>query len=188
MDINLILQVSLLDVIITILLMWGVYKGYQRGFFVHALSLFVLIIGIFVSIKITQVISDYIIDRSTVPLLELPVILFGVLFTVMVFISHVSSDMIEKAVDKLEKNLTMRLLGVVFSTIKYLLFISIFLIFVYKLDASFNYLAPKEKERTKLYEPFMQFGPALFPYLRFDAKNPIPKTSDKEGLNTDTEI
>ncbi len=194
LSINVGIQFSIFDFLIFIAIVWGVYKGYKRGFIVHIISLFALITGIFIAIKMVDSIYLFLADKSTVPLTQLPVILFVILFLLIIFGTHIAADIIEKTVQSLEKKIIDRTLGVAFNIIKYMFFISIFLIFIQKIDNSAKFITNDEREASKLLSPFTKFASSVFPYLDFkithkqaflkdDGSKKVDKTNETKKTN-----
>ena len=54
---------SFLDIIIGILLVWGLYKGLKNGLFVELASLIALIAGIYGAIHFSYITGDYLAEQ-----------------------------------------------------------------------------------------------------------------------------
>jgi hypothetical protein len=52
--------------------------------------------------------------------------------------------------------------------------ISVFLIFVKRLDNNYGIVTEKEKERTMLFQPVSKLAPTIIPTLNFEVREAIP--------------
>lgn len=174
MDVDVDLHVSLFDFLIIGVLIWGTYKGYMQGVIVQTIALFALLAGVFIAAKLAMGFYNLLIDKSSVPLVNLPVIAFSLLFALVLYGTNYVAIAVLKQVASVPKNLYTKLLGAFFGALKYLVIASIFLIFVDRLDKSFTIIPTKEHERTKLFRPVVKFAPALIPKLKFEVREPMP--------------
>ncbi len=168
------LNISFFDFLIVIVLFWAVYRGYIRGAIVHSVSLLVLLAGIVISAKIGYTISDYMQDRSRIPLYNLPLIIFGFLFIVAVLGAHFTTQKVIGNIGKEPKGTTNRVMGVLVSVVKYLYLISVVLIFVYKLDSNLNFVNQNEKTKTVFFYKVLSIAPTTFKILIFPEIYPVP--------------
>ena len=185
MDIYIDAGVSLFDFLITIVLIWAVYRGYKRGSIIHSVALLVLLAGIVVSAKVSYMFYGFLADRSRIPLINLPVIIFAVLFVFSVIGAHFVANKVTGNVGKEPKGFTNKILGILVNVVKYLFMTSIVLIFIFKLDASFEFIHKNEKQRTKLYYPVLSIAPSAFKILRFPEINPVPIGKPEEVKRED---
>ncbi len=175
-DINL----SFFDVIIFSVLFWAIYRGYTRGSIIHSVALLVLVAGTVIAAKFSYFIYDFFTMRAKIPLVNLPVIIFSILFILAVLGSHFVANKVIGNIGKTPKGMTNRVLGIFVNLVKYLFMISIVLIFIFKLDASFNFIHKKEKERTNFFYPVLSIAPSAFRVLRFPEIDPVPLSKPKE--------
>ena len=172
MDVDVDLHISLFDFLILGVLIWGIYKGYLQGVLVQAIALFALMAGVFVSAKLSVAFYNSIIDKSTIALPNLPVIIFAIMFGFVAFFSNFVALRVQKEVMPVPKGMYSRGLGAFFGAVKYAFIISIFLLFINRLDQNFEIITATEKQRTKLYNPFLKLAPAAISGLRFHVKEP----------------
>jgi len=172
MDVDVDLHISLFDFLIIGVLFWGVYKGYLQGVLVQAIALFAMLAGVFIASKLSVAFYNSIIDKSTIALPNLPVIMFAIMFGFIAFFSNFVALKVQKEVTPIPKGMYSRVLGAFFSAVKYAFVISIFLIFIDRIDKNVGIITVKEKQRTKLYQPFLKLAPAAISGLRFRVKEP----------------
>jgi membrane protein required for colicin V production len=174
MEIYVDIGLSFWDFVISVILFWAIYKGYRRGAIVHSVMLLVLLAGIGIAAKLSYGIYDGVQDKARIPLYNMPVVVFGLLFGLAVIASHIIGNKVIGNIGKTPRGFTNRILGVAVSVVKYLFIISVSLILIYKIDINYEFISRDEKERTKLFYPVMNIAPSAFKILRFPEVNPIP--------------
>jgi membrane protein required for colicin V production len=175
MEIYVDIGLSFWDFIISVILFWAIYKGYRRGAIVHSVMLLVLLAGIGIAAKLSYGIYEGVQDKARIPLYNMPVTVFGLLFGLAVIASHIIGNKVIGNIGKTPRGFTNRILGVAVSVVKYLFIISVSLILIYKIDVNYEFISRDEKERTKLFYPIMNIAPSAFKILRFPEVNPIPE-------------
>ena len=174
MDVDVDFHVSLFDFLISGVLIWGMYKGYMQGVIVQAIALFALLAGVFICSKLSIAFYNSIIDKSMVALPNLPIIIFAIMFGFVGFFSNYVALKVQKEVMPVPKGMVARGLGAFFSAVKYAFIISVFLIFVDRIDKGVEggIITDDERRISKLYSPFLKLGPAAISGLRFNVKEP----------------
>jgi membrane protein required for colicin V production len=172
MDLNFDLHFSLLDFIIIIVLIWGIYKGYMQGFIVQTIALFTLLAGIYIAAVLAMGFYNLLIDKSAIPLRNLPVIAFSVLFGPVLYATNWVALNVLRQVSSVPQNMYKKVLGAFCGALKYLFILSIFMIFIDRLDSSFQILTQNEHKRTNLFGPVSKFAPTIIPKLKFEVREP----------------
>lgn len=166
MDIKVDTAVSFLDVFIVLVLIWAIYKGYKRGPVVHALSLLIIVIGIAVFGIVSESIAGFIRDRATVPMDNLHLYIFAILFMATAWLSNFVANKVEKGAAK-PKGIISIALGILVSVVKYLYILSITLLFFAQFDNSYNLVDDTEERRTKLYIAVKSIAPETIKTVSF---------------------
>ncbi|MDF1550909.1 MAG: CvpA family protein [Bacteroidales bacterium] len=174
---------SLFDFLIVLTIFFGIFRGYTQGFIVQAISLFALLAGIYIATGLSMGFYNLIVDKSNVPLRNLPVIVFSLLFAFVFFGSNWVGIYVKKLVISVPVNIYGRVIGAFFGAIKYLFVASIVLLFVDRLDSSFTIL--NKENDSKLYEPVLLFGPTIIPKLNFEIKTAQPIELEDITIDTD---
>ncbi len=187
MEVYVNIGLSFWDFLISVILLWAIYRGYRKGVIVHSVTLLVLLVGTAFSAKIGYGIFYTVQDRARVPLYNMPIVIFAILFVIAVFVSHFVGGKVMKNLGKPQLGFTNRMLGVGVNLIKYLFMISVCLILIFKLDSNYEFISKEEKARTKLFFPVMNIAPSVFRILRFPEVNPVPydKPSYMEEMQDD---
>jgi membrane protein required for colicin V production len=185
LEVNVNLRFSLFNFLIAGTLVWGMYKGYVQGFIVQTIAFFALLIGVFIAAKLSMAFYNVLVDKSTVSLRNLPVIAFSVMFGPVLFGANWAALYVLKQVSSAPKTIYTKILGSLFGGLKYLFIASIFLIFIYRLDKSFNIITDGEKEDAFMFKPVMNFSTSIMPVLEFDVRP--PKAEELDDFTTEPE-
>lgn len=183
MDID--LHLSLFDFIIVSVLIWGIYKGYLQGYIVQTIALFALLAGTYIAAKLSMGFYNLMVDRSETAIPNLPVVVFSVLFGFVLFASNYVALYILKQVASVPKDMYAKFLGSFFAMVKYLVIISVFLVFIKRIDNNYGIVTEREKERTLLFQPVSKLAPTIIPTLKFEVREPVPE--ELEDITFETE-
>ena len=89
----------LIDLVLIILLILAIIKGYQRGLIVGIFSLIAVIIGLAAAMKLSALVAGYIGEAINVSDEWLPVISFVVVFILVILLIRLGANMIQKTVE-----------------------------------------------------------------------------------------
>jgi membrane protein required for colicin V production len=167
---------SILDFVFILFIFFGIFRGYTQGIIVQTIALFVLLAGIYISAIVSMAFYETIVDKSNVPLKNLPVIIFSLLFAVVVFASNWVAIYIKKMVATVKVTIYSRVWGAFFGALKYLFIASVIFLFIQRLDQSFKLF--DEDSETRLFEPVAKFAPTVIPKLKFEIRQPAPMELD----------
>jgi len=187
--IEFVFKIRIFDFLVGGAIIWGIFKGYMQGFIVHAIAMLALIAGTFLSAKLALGFYNILVDKSTVPLINLPVIAFSLLFGLVLFGTNYTALKVHKQVANVPLTIYTRILGSFFGALKYLFISSVFMIFVDRIDLSFKIRTQSERDNAILYAPVLKFAPMIMPILHFDVRQATPvelddMTSDPERSNS----
>lgn len=185
MDVN--LHFSLFNFLIFVTMVWGIYKGYLQGFIVQTIALFTLLTGVFIAGKLAMGFYNILVDKSAVPLRNLPVIAFAVLFGPVLFGTNWVALQVLKQVSSTPRTIYTKVIGGFVGGLKYLVIASIFLIFVNRLDKSYHIITDEEKQDAFLFKPILKLSTTIMPVLEFDVRPPKAEELEDETTDPETE-
>lgn len=177
------------DMAIAVILLWGAYKGFTKGFVIQIASFAALILGIWGAYHFSGYTSDVIFKHSDNQ--YIPIISFAITFVAIIILIHLLARMLTKVIKSISMNIFNRLIGGVFGIALYAFIISVLLIIVNRVDQEFSFLPDEEINKSVLYTPLSQFAPKMFPYLKFnELRESLEKKKDikeKEQQNKNQE-
>jgi membrane protein required for colicin V production len=153
---------SFLDIVLGILLAWGLYKGLTNGLFVELASLVALIAGIYGSIHFSYIAGDYLSRNMDWDMSYIKVASFLITFIAIVLLVHFAGKLLTKIADFAMLGLLNKIAGGVFGALKVAIILGALLVFFEKATASFNFVNEETKKESILYEPVRDIGAFVF--------------------------
>jgi membrane protein required for colicin V production len=176
-----------IDVLITIIILWALIKGFRKGFIIELASLLALALGLFGAIKFADFTAAYLSENINLPEDYTPLIAFALTFVVIVIGVHFLARLIQGFVKMIALNIFNRIAGAIFSVCKVLLILSFILFFVESIDQSTQLIPRKTKQKSLFYYPLSAFAfdtmpkitnSSYFEYLKeefYEIKDAIPE-------------
>lgn len=140
--------ISIIDVLLVLVLIWAIFRGYKRGPVVHSLSLLVVLAGIAIFGLIASELADFIGLRWKGHINHLDIYIFAVLFSATLWLSHLVADKAEDASSVSMKKPINIILGILTSSVKYLYIVSIILLFI----SQSHILSMKQERKSRFYK------------------------------------
>jgi membrane protein required for colicin V production len=154
-----------IDLIIIILLILAVLRGFTDGFVKEVASLLALVLGIWGAIKFSSFTAAKLYDWFDMTGQYVGIISFIVTFIIIVVVIHFVGTLADKMVQAISIGFLNRILGMVFGLIKDVLILSVVFTVLNVIDARHPFL-PKEKiAESKFYMPISDIAPAIFPVI-----------------------
>ena len=147
----------LLDIILLVLLILAVIKGYQRGLIVGVFSLIAIIVGLAAAIKLSTVVAEYIGKAVKISDTWLPVISFAVVFILVVLLIRLGANMLQKTVEIALLGWVNRLGGILLYIAIYLTVYSVILFYVEQV----NLIQPATIQNSVSYTFIQPWGPRV---------------------------
>lgn len=163
---------TLLDIFIVVVLIIAAISGYMKGLIHQVTSLAALILGIFVAVKFTKLISPMVVQYIHLSENSAKISTFLVLFVIVLIGVHFAGKMLEKAFDDNELGNLNKLAGSVFAAIKWAFILSAIFVVLNLFNKSDKIISPSDAENSYLYKPISALAPAIFPYLKFNTEAP----------------
>ena len=156
------------DILFLIVFAYAIYVGFTKGLIIQIASLLALILGILGAIKFSGYVSIYLIQKFSMTGEYMPIISFALTFVIIVILVHLTARITEKLVEAVALGFVNRLLGVLFSLLKYAFIISVVLGLLNGINRRAQFLPQKQLQESHLYKPLSLLAPIIFPYLHFD--------------------
>ena len=167
------------DIILIVVLLFAIVKGYLRGFVVEIFSLLGLFLGIYLAVKTSPSIVASFFPDSQYAMAISAAVFIGV-FVLIMIITGLSAKILKKAIDLTMLGFFDNALGSLFGLIKWGLYLSIFIWLFGSIDVR---MPEKIVDESLLYPYIEMIGPYLFdilgsimPFLRdiFDFMDELP--------------
>ncbi len=153
---------SFLDIILGLLLLWGLWKGLKNGLLVEVASIIALVAGIYGAIQFSYITGNYLSARMEWNEQYINITAFIITFILIVLVIHILGKLLTKILDIAMLGLLNKLAGGLFGVLKMAVILGALLIFFDRLSDNVNLLNEKVKNESKLYQPLMQVGAFVF--------------------------
>lgn len=147
----------IIDLILGIIILIAIFKGYQRGLIIGLFSLVSVIIGLAAAMKLSTVVAGYIGEAVNVSDEWLPVISFAIVFIVVVLLIRLGANAIERTVEVVMLGWLNKLGGIIFYVAIYTVVFSVLLFYAEQV----NLVRPETIEKSISYSFVQPWGPRV---------------------------
>ncbi|MES2545318.1 MAG: CvpA family protein [Bacteroidota bacterium] len=154
-----------LDILLGVLLLYGLIRGIWNGFFVELASFVSLVIGIYVAIKFSHLMKTIIAGHVPWSPKTIQITAFILTFILVVIGISFLAKFLTTVANFASLGLINKLAGGIFGFLKSMLILSISLNFFLKINSS-NIFAKKETlENSMLFYPIQKIAAAIYPSI-----------------------
>lgn len=154
-----------IDLIIIVILIISVVRGFIDGLVKEVAALAALILGIWGAIKFSGFTSVKLYEWFDMSGQSVGIISFLVTFIIIVIVIHFIGILANKIVDAVSLGFLNRILGMVFGLLKSVLILSVFFVILNAINARRHFLPDKTIEESIFYNPVSDIAPAIFPII-----------------------
>jgi len=157
-----------LDIIVAIVIVYSIFKGYRTGFIKQLASLAGIVACILLSGKVSAMILPYLRNLGNIPDKLLEPAAFIAAFILIAAAFMLLGHMIQSILETIKLGFINRLAGAVLSLAKWMIIISLVFNLLIKMDEH-RVLFPADIENRSLSFKYIQpVAPAIAPYLKFN--------------------
>lgn len=147
----------ILDLLLAVVIILAVIKGFQRGLIIGVFSLVAVIIGLAAAMKLSIVVAGYVGEAVNVSDEWLPVISFALVFIAVVLLIRLGANAIERTVEIVMLGWVNRLGGVLLYAAIYIVVFSVLLFYAEQVDL----IRPETIEKSVTYSFIQPWGPKV---------------------------
>jgi len=147
----------ILDIIVAVILILAIIKGYRQGLIVALFSVIALIIGLAAALKLSVVVAGYIGKAVNVSDKWLPIISFAIVFLIVVLLVRLGAKFIQKTVELAMLGWVNRVGGILLYAALYILIFSVLLFYADQM----KFIRPETKIESITYSYIQPWGPKL---------------------------
>ncbi len=154
-----------IDIILAALLIFGLVRGFMKGFFVEVTSLVALAIGLYGAIHFSFITANYL--KNSVEWAEktIQIVSFAITFFIIVVLISFTGKLLTKIADTASLGIVNKIFGAAFGFIKIGLILSVVLIIFDKLNKAMPFVKEENLENSTLYTPVKNIAPMIFPSI-----------------------
>ncbi|SHG64403.1 membrane protein required for colicin V production [Salegentibacter echinorum] len=169
------------DIILALILLYGVVQGFFRGLLAEVASLVGFVVGIYAAIHFSYILSDFFSENLNWDTEYVNLIAFAITFILIVFIISLAGKILTKMAGFVALGIVNKLLGAAFGFIKIAFVTSVIIMFFAATNEDINLVEEESLERSQLYSPIKSIAPAILPSIIREAK-------ERDILNDDTDL
>ncbi len=154
------------DIVVGLILAFALFKGFKNGLIIELASLIALVLGLLGAIKFSDITAQFLsqyIQSDYIGLMA-----FIATFILIVIGVHLVAKVVDKLVSAIALGPVNRILGALFSLLKYAFILSVLVAVINGFDRDSKLLSKDMKAKSFLYQPISSIAPLVFPYLHFD--------------------
>ena len=172
---------SIIDIVLGALLLFGLIRGGIKGLFVEIASLLALVLGVYGAIHFSSFAADFLQSKVDWNEKTLNIVAFAITFVIIVLTISLAGKALTKLADFAALGILNKLLGGVFGALKIGLILSVLLMVFNKLNKTLPFIETQDLEDSVLYEPVKSLAPMVFPNLikSDDEQNDVAENTNK---------
>ncbi|MFS4454557.1 CvpA family protein [Maribacter sp. 2304DJ31-5] len=162
-----------IDIILGLLLIWGLWKGLKNGLFVEIASIIALVAGIYGAVHFSYITGNYLAAKMEWDAGYINITAFIITFILIVLIVHMAGKFLTKIADFAMLGLLNKIAGGIFGVLKVAVILGTIIIFFEKINANLNFMDEETKKTSTLYPPIKEIGGFVFDtVLKVDEREP----------------
>jgi membrane protein required for colicin V production len=156
---------SIIDIVLGALLLFGLIRGIMKGLFVEIASLVALVLGVYGAIHFSSFAAEFLESKVEWNEKTINIVAFAITFVIIVLAISLAGKALTKLADFAALGIINKLAGGVFGTLKIGLMLSVLLIVFHKLNNTLPFMEQDDLEESMLYKPVKSLAPLIFPTL-----------------------
>jgi membrane protein required for colicin V production len=172
---------SVLDIVLTVLILFGMIRGLMNGFFVEVASLVALVAGVYGAIHFSNYAATLIDENSKWDEKTVNIVAFAVTFIIIVLVIALAGKALTKLADFATLGIVNKLLGALFGALKVAIILSVFLNVFDSMNRAIPLTDEDSVKGSVLYVPVKSLIPMIFPII-LEKKKELEKSSEDEPL------
>ena len=184
---------AFLDIVIGLLLLWGLYIGLKNGLLIEIAAIIALVAGIYGAIHFSYIAGNYLSEHWQWNEKYINIAAFIITFIVIVVLIHMAGKLLTKVANIALLGLLNKIAGAIFGMVKVAVILGALFIFFDKTAVTSHLLSDKAKEDSALYEPVKEIGAFIFSKVlieigeekeRLEEENVEPSLQEQEEQPT----
>jgi len=152
-----------IDLLIAVPLLWGLVRGYMKGFIISISGLLALLLGLYGAILLSDKVGLYLAEEHGFEGPFMPVVAFSLVFLAIVVGVYFLGKFLERMIKLAALGLVNKLAGGLFGLAKAALLVSVLVLVLEKADHYFNFLPHDKLNESLLYQPIADITQEYFP-------------------------
>ncbi len=173
---------SIIDIVLGALLLFGLIRGLMKGLFVEVASLLALVLGVYGAIHFSYFVADFLEPKVDWDEKTMNIVAFAITFVIIVLAISLAGKALTKLADFAALGVFNKLLGAVFGALKIGLILSVILIVFDRMNNTLPFMEQEDLEESVLYKPVKSLAPMIFPTI---IKSEVEKNEEESSSESD---
>lgn len=156
---------SVIDIILGALLIFGIVRGFMKGLFVEIASLVALVAGVYGAIHFSHYVSDKLSDVVDWSEKYVNVAAFAITFFIIVLLVSLAGKAFTKLADFAALGILNKILGAAFGILKVGFILSVILIIFSHTNRNIEFVSQDKLNKSVLYAPIKGLATLIFPNI-----------------------
>lgn len=168
-----------IDIVLLIIILWFVYKGFKNGFVVELTTFLALILAIWGALKYGKLTGELLQEHLGLQGDYLPFLSFVVTFLVILVLVSIVGKLITRALHIAQLGILNRILGLFFALLKIGIILSLVVNGLDRINRSRAFISQETINNSYLYQPLNGFAEKIYKFSNehFDeVKDKIDRT------------
>jgi len=163
---------SIIDIVLAALLLFGFIRGLFKGLFVEVASLLALVLGVWGAIHFSGFSADFLEPKVDWSEKTINIVAFAITFVAIVLAISLAGKALTKLADFAALGIINKLAGAVFGALKIALILSVLLGVFHKMNNTLPLMEKEDLDHSTLYQPIKALAPLIFPsIIKSDAED-----------------
>jgi len=156
---------TVIDIVLGALLLFGLVRGLFKGLFVEVASLLALVLGVYGAIHFSNFAASFLESRVDWSEKYINIVAFAITFVVIILAIGLAGKALTKLADFAALGIINKILGGVFGALKIGLILSVVIIVFDRMNNTLPFLDKEDLEDSILYKPVKSLAPMIFPSI-----------------------
>ena len=156
---------TVIDIVLGALLLFGLIRGLTKGLFVEIASLLALIVGVYGAIHFSHFATEFLESRVDWSEKYINIASVAITFIIIVFVISLAGKALTKLADFAALGILNKLLGGLFGFLKIGLILSVILMIFSSMNKAIPFVDDEDIEESILYEHVRSLAPMIFPNI-----------------------
>ena len=157
---------NVLDIILLLCFVPAIIFGIKKGFIAQVIAIISIVVGLWLSFQFSDLVSGWISDLIGTSSPIVRIIAFVIILVLVAAGFALLGKLLEATIKIIMLGWLNKLLGVIFSIVKYTLILGAVLIAFDWVNNELNIINGSYLDKSLLYRPFLNIANAVFPYFQ----------------------
>ncbi len=156
---------ELIDIVLAVVLLFGVFKGFRNGFFVELASLISIMLGIYLAIRFSFITKSYLEKEVSWDAKTIQVAAFALTFVMVIIVVSCLAKAFTSMANFASLGFLNNFLGAFLGLLRTILVVSILLNLLQKVNFENCFLSKEMKEKSTLYPMVQEVSKNIYPAI-----------------------